>query len=69
MGEDVSEGSRLGFDRRAALKKAAAAGTIVWAAPLVTANPVLAADGTCTPKCVATASATVSASFFAASLN
>jgi hypothetical protein len=58
------EGERAtgrGFDRRAALKRGAAAGAIVWAAPLVTTSPARAADGTCTPKCVPSASATVSA--------
>jgi len=39
------------IDRRSALKKAAAAGAVVWTAPLVNSSPALAQTVSCTPKC------------------
>lgn len=39
------------MNRRSALKKAAAAGAVVWTAPLLLSEPALAAGTTCTPKC------------------
>lgn len=42
---------RDGMDRRDVIKKAAVAGAIVWAAPVVTSQVASAQAPTCTPKC------------------
>ena len=50
----MSADTRSGFDRRSALKKAAAAGTIAWTAPTIlseTAHAVQILPGGCTAKC------------------
>jgi hypothetical protein len=54
--------SSSGFDRRSALKKAAAAGTIAWVAPAITSSKVSAVEliGACTAKCQPNNQATVS---------
>ena len=52
MSEHTSETvERGGFDRREALKKAAVAGGIVWAAPMIMSSPARAQATPCTPKC------------------
>jgi hypothetical protein len=52
MSEHTSETvERGGFDRREALKKAAVAGGIVWAAPMIMSSPARAQTTPCTPKC------------------
>mgnify|MGYP003573497193 CR=1 FL=1 len=44
--------AQTGIDRRSAIKKAAAAGAIVWTAPTVLSQAAAAQTGTpCTPKC------------------
>ena len=44
--------AQTGIDRRSAIKKAAAAGAIVWTAPTVLSQAASAQTGTpCTPKC------------------
>jgi len=50
IGETVGDGP-TGIDRRSALKKAAVAGTVIWAAPTLLSSRVLADDSLCTPKC------------------
>ena len=55
MSEHTSETvERGGFDRREALKKAAVAGGIVWAAPMIMSSPARAQATPCTPKCAPT---------------
>jgi hypothetical protein len=52
MSEHTTETvERGGFDRREALKKAAVAGGIVWAAPMIMSSPAQAQQPPCTPKC------------------
>jgi hypothetical protein len=52
MSEHTSETvERGGFDRREALKKAAVAGGIVWAVPVIMSSPARAQAPPCTPKC------------------
>lgn len=50
MTDEINEESG-GIDRRSMLVKAAAAGGIVWAAPLIVSSPALASS--CTPSCAA----------------
>jgi hypothetical protein len=53
---------KSGFDRRAALKKAAAAGAITWVAPSIVSDKALAVDslpGGCTAKCAPSDSVSV----------
>ncbi len=52
-GDDTEQVPRP-FDRRSALKKAAAAGAIIWAAPTIVSTQAAAQGGTFTPKCGAT---------------
>jgi hypothetical protein len=47
-----------GVNRRAALKKAAAAGAIVWAAPTIISESAGAQAAVCTPKCLPVGSGT-----------
>jgi len=42
---------KTGFNRRAALKKAAVGGAIVWAAPTILSSRASAVPPPCTPKC------------------
>src|SRR5262245_1311588 len=42
---------RPGFDRREALKKAAVAGGIAWATPMIISSVAHAQAPPCTPKC------------------
>ena len=50
--EDFSEGRvPRSFDRRSALKKGAAAGAIVWTAPMIISTEAGASADTFTPKC------------------
>ena len=49
------------LDRRSALKRAAAAGAIAWSVPTVVSQTARAADGVCTPQCLAQSSGTVTA--------
>ena len=51
MSELLENGVSEGIDRRSVLKKAAIAGTVAWAAPLVISSPALASA--CTPSCAA----------------
>jgi len=52
MSEQIKTVERIGFDRRDALKKAAVAGGIVWATPMLTSHSATAAN-VCTLKCAA----------------
>ena len=48
---DASLDETPGIDRRAALRKVAAAGTVAWTAPLILSGTAHAAMEFCTPKC------------------
>jgi len=50
------------LNRRAALRRAAAAGAVVWTAPTVLSQSVSAADGTFTPKCEPTTTPAIQSS-------
>ena len=51
---EVNEDASGVMGRRSALKKAAAAGVIVWAAPAIISDRALAVGAVCTPKCAPT---------------
>lgn len=51
LDSEVSEAGKGMLGRRSALKKAAAAGAIVWAAPAIVSDRALAVNTVCTPKC------------------
>jgi hypothetical protein len=54
LGTSENNDRSTGIDRRLALKKAAAAGAIAWAAPTIASGTVHAQEAACTPKCVPT---------------
>ena len=56
---EVNEDASGIMGRRSALKKAAAAGVIVWAAPAIISDRALAVGAVCTPKCAPTRAAAV----------
>lgn len=60
--DENSSVQQAGIDRRAALKKAAVAGGIIWSAPLIASSVVDAQAITCTPKCAPTQAAGLNAS-------